>query len=169
MNIYLKTVDALCALGATVAGLLMLGLFGLGFVEIILRGFFGISLSFVVEYSGYLLVLSLFLGSGWTLRQGGHIRVSLLSERLTASGQRVLDIICTLAGLLVAAFVAYAMLRFGLGTLAKGTVSYYASATPLAIPQLGMAAGPCLLTLAMSARLVRLLRGEAPDLGRAEG
>jgi TRAP-type C4-dicarboxylate transport system permease small subunit len=167
MNTYLKLVDRLCDLGAAVAGISMLALFGLGLAEIVLRSFFATSLSIAVEYSGYLLVLSLFLGSGWTLRQGGHIRVSLLAERLNPAGQRMLDIFCTCAGLLVAAFISTAMLNYALGTLARGTLSYYSSATPLALPQLILSMGPCVLTLAMSARLIRLLRQEPPDLGRA--
>jgi TRAP-type C4-dicarboxylate transport system permease small subunit len=167
MTIYLRVVDGLCDLGAAFAALAMLALFGLGLAEIVLRSVFSISLSFAVEYSGYLLILSLFLGSGWTLRQGGHIRVSLLAERLGPVANRILDIGCTIAGLGVAAFVAYAMVRFGWGTFTRGTLSYYSSATPLAIPQLLLALGPCLLTLAMSARLVRLLRHEPADLGRA--
>jgi TRAP-type C4-dicarboxylate transport system permease small subunit len=167
MTWYLRLVDRLCDAGAAAAGLLLLGLFGLGFVEIVLRAVFAVSLSVAVEYSGYLLILSLFLGSGWTLRQGGHIRVSLLAEKLSPANRRRLDIVCTLLGLLIAGFLAYSVLRFGLGTLARGTVSYYPSATPLAYPQLMLAAGPCLLTLAFSARLIRLLRGEPPDLGPA--
>lgn len=170
MNFYLKLVDRLCVVGAALAAVAMGALFILGFAEIVLRTVFSISLTFSIEYSGYLLILSLFLGSGWTLRHSGHIRVSLLSERLSAQAQRHLDILCTLVGLLIAAFIAFAMVRFGWGTFTRGTLSYYSSETPLAIPQLILAAGPCLLTLAMSARLIRLLRGEPPDLGRpAEG
>jgi len=167
INAYLKAVDGLCTLAAMVAGVLMLALFALGLAEIVLRSAFDISLSFAVEYSGYLLVLTLFLGAGWTLRQGGHIRVSLLSERLSPNVQRGLDILCTLVGLVIAGYMSAALLRFGYGTLLRGTLSYFSSATPLAYPQLLLALGPCILTLAMSARLIRLLRGEAPDLGAA--
>ncbi|MSO98678.1 MAG: TRAP transporter small permease [Rhodospirillaceae bacterium] len=167
MNLYLKFVDRICDAAAAVAGIFMLALFALGLAEIVLRSFFATSLSIAVEYSGYMLVITLFLGSGWTLRQGGHIRVTLASERLSPSARRILDIVCTIAGLLVAAFISFALVRFGLGTLERGTVSYFSSATPLAIPQLLLAAGPCVLTLAMSARLIRLLRGEPPDLGHA--
>jgi TRAP-type C4-dicarboxylate transport system permease small subunit len=140
-------------------------LFLLGLVELFMRSVVGVSLSFAVEYSGYLLILSLFLGSGWTLRQGGHIRVSLLSERLGPDARRALDLIASLAGLAVAGFMAFALWRFALGTWQRGTLSYFPSATPLAYPQILLAMGPTILALALSARLIRLVRREAPDLG----
>jgi TRAP-type C4-dicarboxylate transport system permease small subunit len=169
MSGFLKIIDGLCTAGAYVAGALMLVLFGLGLAEIVLRSFFDISLTFAIEYTGYLLVLCLFLGSGWTMRQGGHIRVTVLSERLEPSARRTLDIACTVVGLVMAVFMAAAIVRYGIGTLVRGTVSYFPSATPLAYPQLLMAVGPCLLLLALVARLIRLFRNEPPDLGAAVG
>ncbi|MDX2224334.1 MAG: TRAP transporter small permease [Rhodospirillaceae bacterium] len=166
MNGILKTIDAICDAGAAVAGVLLLALFALGFAEVLMRDLFDISLSFAIEYGGYLLILVLFLGSGWTLRQGAHIRVNLLSARLSPAAQRALDIACTAVALVIAVFVAAAVVRYGLGTLARGTRSYFPSATPLAIPQLAFAVGPCILALALVARLIRLARGEAGDLGR---
>lgn len=160
MNLLLKTIDRLCLWSAGVAALLLAALFILGFAEIVLRSGFGISLSFVVEYSGYLLVLVLFLGSGWTLSQDGHIRVTLLSEHVPARVRYGLDVICTGVALFVASVLAFSLCTYALGTWSRGTVSYFASETPLAYPQMLFALGPVILTLAVFARLVRLLRGD---------
>jgi TRAP-type C4-dicarboxylate transport system permease small subunit len=165
MKRYLALVDGLCDLAGGLAAVTMALLFILGLIEMTLRGAAGISLSFAVEYAGYLLILSLFLGSGWTLRQGGHIRVSLLSERLGPAARHALDLTATLAGFAVAVFISYALLRFGWGTWTRGTLSYFPSATPLGFPQLLLALGPTILALAFSARLIRLLRREPGDLG----
>jgi TRAP-type C4-dicarboxylate transport system permease small subunit len=165
MKRYLAFVDGLCDLAGGLAAAMLALLFILGLVELALRSAVGISLSFAVEYSGYLLILSLFLGSGWTLRQGGHIRVSLVSERLAPGPRRLLDILATVIGLGVAVFISFALLRFGWGTWTRGTVSYFSSATPLGYPQLALAAGPTILALAFTARLIRLLRREPADLG----
>jgi len=160
MTLILKAIDRLCLWSAGVAAFLLAALFVLGFAEIVLRSGFGISLSFVVEYSGYLLVLVLFLGSGWTLSQGGHIRVTLLSEHVPTRVRYLLDVVCTCIALFVASVLAFSLCSYAMGTWSRGTVSYFASETPLAYPQMLFALGPVILTLAVFARLVRLLRGD---------
>ena len=88
MQAILKSIDRLCLGAAYGAAVLLAVLFLLGFSEIVLRSGFGISLPFSVEYSGYLLVLVLFLGSGWTLSTAGHIRVTLVSEHISDRAAR---------------------------------------------------------------------------------
>jgi TRAP-type C4-dicarboxylate transport system permease small subunit len=146
---------------------MLLALFALGLSEIVLRNVFAISLDFSIEYAGYFLVLTLFLGAGWTMREGGHIRVNLVGARLAPGPGRALDIACTVVGLLVCGFMAWSLLKFAFGTLARGTLSYFPSATPIAYPQLLIALGPCVLELALAARLIRLLTGRQADLDRA--
>lgn len=160
MTIVLRLIDRLCLWSAGVAAVLLAVLFVLGFAEIVLRSGFGISLPFVVEYSGYLLVLVLFLGSGWTLSQGGHIRVTLLSEQVPPRLRRGLDILCTCIALVISAVLAVSLCAYAVGTWRRGTVSYYASETPLAYPQMLFALGLIILMLAVFARLVRLIRRE---------
>lgn len=163
MSLILRLIDRLCIFSASIAAVLLAVLFLMGFAEIFLRSAFGISLHFAVEYSGYLLVMVLFLGSGWTFAQGGHIRVTLLSEQITPSVRRGLDLLCTVVALVISAVLAVSLVSYALGTWSRGTVSYFASETPLVVPQMLFAVGPVILTLAVFARLVRLLLGEAVD------
>lgn len=164
MKRFLILVDGLCSATAACAAVLLAVLFLLGITEIVLRSAFNISLPFAVEYAGYLLVLVLFLGSGWTLAQGGHIRVTLLREHLPPFVSRWLDMVCTAVAILVSAILTVSLFQYAYGTWARGTVSYYSSETPLAIPQFILAFGPLILTLALCARLVRLLRGETLEV-----
>ncbi len=161
----LKLIDGICDAAAAVAGVLLIALFVLGMAELVSRDFFGVSLTFSIEYSGYFLATTLFLASGWTMRQGGHIRVTLVGSKLSPNAQRVLDIACTVMGLIACGFFAWSLLNFALGTLARGTLTYFPSATPIGYPQLLIAVGPCILELALVARLIRLLTGQPPDLG----
>ena len=162
MTFVLKFIDRVCLFAAAAAAVLLSVLFFLGLTEIVLRSAFRISLPFAVEYAGYLLVLVLFLGSGWTLAQGGHIRVTLLTEHVSQRFAHRLDIVCTAIALFIAGLWTVSMIDFAVGTWQRGTVSYFASETPLAIPQGLLAVGPCVLALALFARLVRLHRGEDP-------
>ena len=158
MTSVLKVIDRICLAGAAVAAVLLSALFLLSLSEILLRSVFRISLPFAVEYAGYLLVLVLFLGSGWTLAQGGHIRVTLLSEHVKQQTVHKLDVLCSTIALFIAGLWSVSMIDFALGTWQRGTLSYFASETPLAIPQGLLVIGPCILTLALFARLVRLVR-----------
>lgn len=164
MTRLLSAIDRICSAAAAVAAVLLGILFLLGFAEIVLRSAFGISMPIAVEYSGYLLVLVLFLGSGWTLTNAGHIRVTLLSEVVSDKMVRMLDTLCTVIGLVVAGILTVALMDYAYGTWIRGTVSYYSSETPLAYPQALLAIGPAVLTLALVARLIRLLTGQAPEI-----
>ncbi len=168
MNFVLSAIDRICSAAAAVAAVLLGLLFALGFAEIVLRSGFGISLPIAVEYSGYLLVLVLFLGSGWTLTHAGHIRVTLLSEVVSQSMVRWLDILCSVIALVVSTILTVALIDYAYGTWTRGTVSYYSSETPLAYPQALLAIGPAVLTLALIARILRLLTGRVPEVKTAE-
>ena len=156
MNQLLKLIDYLCLLGAIVAGGLLIILAAMGLADIVLLSVFSMTLPFSVEYSGYFLGILLFAGSGWTLAQGGHIRVNVLMGRLTPQARYWLDLVCTLFALGIAIFLAYALVGYSLRTLARGTVSYHPSQTPLFYPQFAFAMGPCLLALGLLARSIRL-------------
>ena len=92
VRITLRTIDALCLVGAYVAAASIVFLAVLGMTEIVLRSFFAYSLQFALEYGTYLLAVAMLAGSGWTLRSGGHIRISLLASALPASRARTLDL-----------------------------------------------------------------------------
>ena len=55
MTRVLRTIDRICFGAAAAAAFLLAVLFVMGIAEIILRNAFQISLTFAVEYSGYLL------------------------------------------------------------------------------------------------------------------
>lgn len=168
MQSILKGIDRLCLGSAYVAAVLLAALFLLGITEIILRSGFGISLSFSVEYSGYLLVLVLFLGSGWTLSTAGHIRVTLLSEHVPARLARALDVLCTVIALIISTILTVSLVDYAYGTWERGTLSYYSSETPLAYPQAILVLGPSVLTLALVARFIRLVSGQTPDAAKQD-
>ena len=168
MTRVLRTIDRICFGAAAAAAFLLAVLFVMGIAEIILRNAFQISLTFAVEYSGYLLVLVLFLGSGWTLSQGGHISVTLLREHVASSVAHWIDIACTFVAMIITLILSFSLIDYALGTWARGTVSYFSSETPLVIPQAVLAIGPVVLTLALCARLIRLWQGQNPEINSAD-
>ena len=157
---YLDFCDRLCALAAGLAAVSIALVFLLGIAEIAARALFSTSLGIALEFSGYLTAASLLLGAGEALRQGTHIRITLLAEHLAPRHARILDLAATLAGLLIAAALAIALMRYALESLRLDARSYFPTATPLWLPQGLLALGPIVLVFALSARLVRLICDE---------
>lgn len=140
----------------------------LGMAEILSRWWFNYSLQFAFEYSAYMLAFIMFGGSAWALSEGGHIRVNLIMQPLGPTGRRIVDLVGTTFALGVSVYLSIASVQFTARTYVLGSVSYFPSETPLAWPQTALTFGICLLTLALSARLIRLLIGEAPQKGMDE-
>lgn len=112
-------------------------------------------------YAGYCMACSAFLALAPTLRRGEHIRVTLLLNRLPAGGQRGLDILCHLVAIGLSGALAWFSVRLVQQSREFHDVSSGLDATPLWIPQLGMAIGTTLFALAFLGDLILLLRGEA--------
>lgn len=168
MHLFLKISDGLSRFGALCAGICLAALVAMDGAEVILRTFFATSLSFVVEYNGYLLAAVLLGGCGQAIREGGHIRVAMLPQFLSARAARMLDVACNLVGIFLAGYLCVAMAMLAIGSFRYGTVSFYASSTPLAYPQTVVALMLAIFALSLVARLVRLLSGLAPE-ARPEG
>lgn len=159
----LRAIDLLCGAGAALAALACLALAIMLIVEVITTSFLAWSQPWAVEYSGYLLAPTLFAGAGWTLSRGGHIRVAVLLDLMPPAMLRAVDLACSVAALLITAYVAQAVTQNALRSLELGSVSYYPSRTPVWIPQAVLAAGWALLTLGFLARVLRLATGESPE------
>lgn len=111
-------------------------------------------------YAGYCMAISAFLALAPTLRRGEHIRVTLLLNKLSPAGQRVLDILCHVVAIGMSAALAWYSIRLVAQSREFNDISTGLDATPLWIPQLGMAIGTTLLLAAFLGDLVLLLRGE---------
>ncbi|RAH97775.1 TRAP transporter small permease [Acuticoccus sediminis] len=157
MAIVLRILDALCALGGLIAALASGGLAVMLIVEVIATSFFAWSQPWAVEYSSYLLCASLFAGAGWTLRDGGHVRVQILTDRLPEGAQRWADLLATVFALGMAGFAAMALVENAMRSFSLGSTSYYPTRTPLYWPQALLAFGFVVLSLGLLARAIRVL------------
>ena len=131
--------------------------------EIIARSAFNYSFSFAWEYSAYAMGIAMFCGAAFTLRTGGHIRVSLLQSVLSHNAIHRVDIVCTILGVCISGILAYSLAMLAWRSLISGSTSPTISATPLIIPQGLIAFGAGLLALQMLARLIRLILKESPE------
>ncbi len=161
---FLRHVDRLAVWAAALAAACLLLMAVLMMGEVIARSAFTESLIFSWEFSGYLMGATFLFGAAYTLRSGGHVRVSLLAEHVPPKVARGLDYFCTVVGIVVTAYILYALCDLTYSSFKRDIVSFTPTQTPLIIPQGVLAVGAVLLFLQMVARLVRLVRAEEPDL-----
>lgn len=154
-----RTIDAIAlALGILGAGALVVIFFLIG-AEIVSRTLFSQSLSFAWEYSSYLLSTLIFCGLGWTLRTGGHIRVTMLLEVLPRKHALMADIAGAVLGTILAVLLAWAMIALCIQSYIDGTQSLLSWGTPLFIPQIPIAMGAVGFALQMALRVLLLVKG----------
>lgn len=155
-----RLIDGLFAASGALAAIFLL-LIGLLVVAQIVGRLFGVLVPSADEFAGYCLAASSFLALGQALRTNSHIRVTLLLQRLQPRRRRAAEIWCLAVGSALSAYLAWFVIEmvwqsFAFGDLTQGLVPI-----PLWLPQLGMAIGVCMLTLAFLLDLIRVLAGEA--------
>ncbi len=131
-------------------------------LEIVLRNFFGISLHFLWEYGVFVHMSAIFLGAGWTLRTGGHIRVAILKTVLP----RTAEWISTLVALAISAYLSNALVQMAWTYFVSGRTAGSSTNTPLAIPAAMVALGSLVLTLQLVLRALRLAIGQPVELSQ---
>lgn len=128
----------------------------------------GLIVPSAAEFTGFFLVAASFLGLAYTLRTGGHIRVSLLIRQLTGQRRRWIEAWCLGFSTLLCGYFAWHALLLVRDSLLFGEMSYGIIAVPLWIPQTGMALGLVILTIALLDDLVAVLGNRDPSYRQAE-
>lgn len=108
------------------------------------------------EYAAYLLASSSFLALALALRRGAHIRVGLLLNAL-GPRRRWGELWCWAIGSALGGYFAWYSVAMVRWSYKLHDISQGQDATPLWIPQLTMAAGAVIFTIAMLDGLVSLL------------
>ena len=119
-------------------------------------------------YAGYCMAAASFLALAHTLKRGEHIRVMLFLERFEGRLRRPLDLWCHVAGTFFCGVLALYSVRLSWQSYTYHDISQGNDATPLWIPQIGMALGAVILLVAMVDDLVRLLRHRHVEVARSE-
>ncbi len=133
----------------------------------------GFSMAGSDAYAGYFLAAGSFLALGHALREGDHIRVTLILQRLRGRARWWMEVLCLVIASTLSVYFAYFSGRLVWGSYAFNDVSQNVDATPLWIPQLSMAIGLAGLALAFIEQLVitvttRRLPPAVNDVARIE-
>ena len=155
-----KALDTLYDAAGYLAAFFMVGILLMVLASVVGR-LAGFNLRGSDAYAGYCMAAASFLALAHTLKRGEHIRVSLLLDRFGGRLRRPLEIWSHLAGTFFCAVLAWFSIRLVLQSHEFNDVSQGNDATPLWIPQVGMALGATVMLVAMVDDLVAVLRGRA--------
>jgi len=140
-------IEKIAYLGAYYSGWLVPLMMMLVVVEVFMRYVLHQPLMLADEFSAYMLVAVSYLGTAYTWRQGGHVRVTVLVGRLssrTAGWMRFIGLILVLIFMIELDRVSYKMITYALQiNLRSSTWLMF----PLFWPQLTVFIGFVLLTL----------------------
>ncbi len=110
-------------------------------------------------YAGYFMAAAGFLALAHTLKRGEHIRVTLLLSALPSGARRGMELWAHGAAAALAGLLAFYAGRLAWQSHQFNDISTGNDATPLWIPQLGMAVGTLILFVALVDELVLEWKG----------
>jgi TRAP-type C4-dicarboxylate transport system permease small subunit len=113
----------------------------------------------VDSYAGYLMAATGFLALAHTLKQGEHIRVTLLLNALKGAARRRLELWALFAASALALLAAFYACKLVWQSYVFHDISTGNDAMPLWIPQLSMAVGSTVLAIAFIDELVLEILG----------
>jgi len=154
-----KALNALYDGAAAVAALFLLGL-----LVMVLLSITGRQFNFYVPgtdaYAGYLMAASGFLALAHTLKRGEHIRVTLILSALSGRWKKGMEVWALAFASVLSTLFAFYCCRLSWQSRMFNDISTGSDATPLWIPQIGMAVGTVILAIAFVDELVLEIRGQ---------
>ena len=150
---------------AAICGVVLLQV-GANVIDVVASWLFGHSFGLMVpsyaEFAGFFLAAASFLALAYTLRCGAHIRVAMLIQTMTTRQRRFIEIWCSGMGAILSGYFAVYAVGLVIESWQFGDLSPGMVALPLWIPQVPMAVGLIVLTIALIDECVEALAGREP-------
>lgn len=166
-NAVRAALDTLYLVSGVVAGIFLAGI-ALTIVAQIVGRFVGLAVD-ATELAGFLMAASTFSGLAYTLKSGTHVRVTLALLGLRQPVRRIVEVVALLVGVTASSYFTYFAMHFVIQSYQFNDISPGLLAIPFWIPQLSMAIGAALLTLAFVDELAIVLTGGTPGYDSQEG
>ncbi|QKE29181.1 TRAP transporter, small permease subunit [Arcobacter acticola] len=161
MKTLYNLVNKLSLWGAYLSSILLVSLVLLILTEIFIRYFFNTSTLIADEYSGYLFLASVFLGLSYTFKENAHIRINILTSRMSEKSNKFIDIFAGSITIVVLLFALYRTILFTFDSYEMEMLSESVSQTPLYLTQLVMPLGLSLFILSV---LIFVIKGLKNDI-----
>ncbi len=123
----------------------------------------GLTIPSYADFTGFFLIAASFLALAYTLKMGGHIRVSLVITNLNKRVRHFFEIWCLLLASLVTIYFSWYTLFLVLDSFEYQDLSSGMVAVPLWIPQSAMLVGLLILAIALLDEFILSLSGKKPS------
>jgi TRAP-type mannitol/chloroaromatic compound transport system permease small subunit len=157
MEKVIRLLDRISDFFGFTAGIMMIFGFSLVLIEIVLRTLFTKTLYITSEYTAYMTAGITFLGLAYTLKEGGHIRMTFLHSFLKGKSVIILDIITFIIGVIFFSVVAYITGKFALGSYEIGSRSMQITRTLLWIPQSLLPVGSSVMAIQFVSEILKAI------------
>jgi TRAP-type C4-dicarboxylate transport system permease small subunit len=157
-----RILDSLYGVALVLATVCLAAIAALILAQVVGR-WFGVLVPAAEEFAGYLMAGATFLALAHTLRSDGHIRVTLVISRFPAVARRWQELLVLSLTLALSAALSWWCIELVAESVTYGDTSGGQLPVPLWIPQVPMALGLTLFTVALADELLARLRGQAPE------
>lgn len=130
---------------------------GLILAQVVARNL-GSTLRDAEEFAAWAMAAAGFFGLPYALHAGSHIRVQVGTRFLRPGAQHAFEVLATVLGLAIAAYLAWFCIGFVAESYEFNEVSTGLIPVPMWVPQLPMVVGSVLLVVAFAERLVCVLQ-----------
>lgn len=156
-----RLLDGLYLVSGWLAGLFLFAIFVL---MMLLSGgrFVGFNIPAGDDFVAWCMAATAFLGLAHTFKSGELIRVGLITDKLTGTAKRVMEIICLVIGTGFTGFFAWNAVKLTYDSYRFNDMAQGVLAVPLWIPQLGYCGGLVILLIAFVDELVHVGLGGTP-------
>lgn len=161
-----RALDALYFAGGVAGAFFMVAILAIIVAQMVAR-WTGLVFPGATSYAGYCMAAASSLALAYALNSGAHIRVTLLLSGL-GRWRRWGELWCHGIAAITATYFARYAIKTVYWSEKLGDIGQGQDATPLWIPQLAMAAGACLLALALWDHLIRMIVFSHPGVGEPD-
>ena len=123
----------------------------------------GLTIPSYSDFTGFFLTAASFFALAYALRQGSHIRVTLVIQHTSGRVRQVIEILCVSLALGVSAYFCWFTALLTYESYSYNDLSSGIIAVPIWIPQFSMVLGLIILSISLLDDLVTLLRGGKPS------
>ena len=117
----------------------------------------GLVLPSYADFAGYFLASASFLAAASALKSGDHIRVELIIDKLNPNQRVYTELWCSFVGAAIAIYCSWWSVKLVYESWKYGDLSPGIIAIPIWLPQLSMAIGLIILTIAFVDKFVMTL------------
>jgi TRAP-type C4-dicarboxylate transport system permease small subunit len=153
-------------LNQALIGLMMAVMFVLVFTNVVTRYGLGFSIAWAEEVASFLMIWVTFLGAGLALREGRHVAIDVLQDRLAERARRGLRLVLALVILAFLALLTWLGVQFVVFGWRSVT---FVTQLPRGIPYLAVPIGCAMFALHLLLILRRFVARDWDDVHQDDG